>query len=325
MPSEQELADLFPEVAAMGVFNQGATVTDPPDDDDPGEPVEEPEVESDEEEEEEAPDVVAAQTFELDGEEIPADLIRAYHQFSQQLQSDPNLQQVIANYLQSGGQPQASQPQPSPAAGEWGVAPPGDAPAPAPTGFVIPEGIDTTDPGTQWLVNQLREQHEYRQRLDQQLGLLTQSVQQSTMQQQHEQRRQNETHVNQAVSQFKEDKGLNDGELAHIRQVAANLNVLEPLTKGVDPFTGAPTEVDLTAAIYKAMDIALNSMPEYQERVAQRLAKQQQQDTTRKGKLTALSSPSGSGSRTPRPPANEAERRNAMIASVAAAMNGGAE
>lgn len=320
MPSEQELADLFPEVAAMGVFNQGATVTDPPPDDDPGEPVEEPEDVESEEDEEETPEEVVAATYNLDGEEIPAELIRAYHQFSQQLQSDPNLQQVIANYLQSGGQPQASQPQPSPAAGEGAVTPPGDAPAPA--SFTIPDFIDQSDPGSQWLITQLREQHEYRQRLDQQLGLLTQSVQQQTMQQQQEIRRQNETHVNQAVSQFKEDKGLNDGELAHIRQVAANLNVLEPLTRGVDPFTGAPTQVDLTAAIYKAMDIALNSMPEYQERVAQRLAQRTEADKSRKGKLTALSSPSGSGNRTPRPPANEAERRNAMISAVSAAMNG---
>lgn len=93
---------------------------------------------------------------------------------------------------------------------------------------------------------------------------------------------------------------------------------------GIDPRTGLPvTNPNPIEAVTVAMEMAMWALPEFRTKAIKDEVKTARSDRVRKGKLTAISGNSGSASRSTPAPKNEAERRAAMIAEVAADMGHG--
>lgn len=179
-----------------------------------------------------------------------------------------------------------------------------------------PADVDLNDPTTAWLWGQLQAT---RQQLEATTQVLTRH--ESTLYEERSQAVQG--NIETAVSNYQAKRGLNDDDMAKVRQVAANLGVLPTLLSGTDPVTGAPTSRNPIDALDRAFEIAEYSDPVLRERRIADDVKQAREDDARKAKLTSLGGATGS---TPRQestaPMNESQRREAMIQAVAQMQSG---
>lgn len=190
------------------------------------------------------------------------------------------------------------------------------APAPsAPTTREVPEGIDLDDPAIAALWGQHTATLDHIARLEATVQAHDQYVNHSSQQQM-------ESLLNQARATYKEKHNLSDEEMTRVYDVAGRLQVLPALLSPVDPLTGTPRKADPLAAMQEAFEMARWSIPELREREMQLKVDEQKTTTKRKQKLSSLGGSSGSSPRTVPEPKTQSERRDAMIAAVAAAQNG---
>jgi hypothetical protein len=171
-------------------------------------------------------------------------------------------------------------------------------PPPEPT---IPDFIDQDDPAQLYLVKEI-------QRLNDQYAQVAADFQQ---------RRQQEdiAAYERAKTAWNAKYNFSAEELSSIEQEAGNLRIMAGL------ITGGMT---IEQATDRTLDTALRSIPEIYDRyLAQRTAAQKQrdsQDQVKKNKLGALAGRTGVTS-VPVPPVTQAEKRQAMVSDIAAALN----
>lgn len=237
--------------------------------------------------------------LDLDGTRYPRSQISAAAQFQQHLANDPQLQQLITDYL-TGSRIVAEQP----------------ALQPAQPVYDPRTDIDLDDPSTRALYEIVRRQNEQIEQLSS--GLRT-TYDASIQQQQQQINAQYKV----AAESFAKDHGLEDDDVNQISQVAARLGVLPQLMAQVDPVTGTPRAPDAIAAFQKALEIAMYQIPEYRDREFRRSVTTMQDEAQKRKLLGAVGGSSGSVARTttpPRPGSPEAKR--AMLAEVGAMLNG---
>lgn len=125
--------------------------------------------------------------------------------------------------------------------------------------------------------------------------------------------------VNRAKASFAKQHNLTDEEVTEIDVVAARLNVLPSLNRGINPITGEPVPNDPLSAVEMALDIAYRTIPKYQQReiesLKSTLTKEQRNASQRKSKLSSLGGSNGSIPRgqPEQPPKNMADARQRAI------------
>jgi hypothetical protein len=244
---------------------------------------------------------------EIEGSRYPRSQVQAATQFQQHLASDPQLQQLITDYLTGGGIPQQpTQPQrfiPPQQASPQALSQP-------------PEDLDLEDPSVRRLYQLVQQQNEAIQGLTQ--GLTT-TYEQSAAQSRQQINSQWQT----AATAFSKDHDLREDETEYLGQVAARLGVLPALMQGMDPITGSPSSPDPIRAFNRALEIAMFQVPEYRDREFRRSVQAQQQEAQKRKLLGAVGGSSGSVARTnPPPKAGSPEARKAMLSEVGAMLNG---
>lgn len=198
------------------------------------------------------------------------------------------------------------------------TTPPTPPAAETPPTREIPEGIDLDDPAIAALWNQHTATLDHIARLEATVQAHDQYVTNTSQQQM-------ETLLNQARVTFKEKHSLTEAEMQKVYDVTGRLQVLPALLSPVDPVTGTPRQIDPLSAMGEAFELARWNIPELREREMQLKVDEQKTDTKRKQKLSSLGGSSGSTPRTVPEPKTQAERREAMIAAVAAAQSGEGE
>jgi hypothetical protein len=178
----------------------------------------------------------------------------------------------------------------------------------------VPEDIDMDDPVQRRIWNELQET---RQQIAAQNNLLQRHQQQIDQ----SSRNTTEALINRISEEFREKNELSVDDLKVIRRRAAEL--IPQFTNPIDIETGLPRQVDPVYAIEQSLDAAKWSIPEFRDRALETLAKSKLEDLRKKSKLTSLGGSSGSVPRKATTPSTEHERREAMIAEVAAEMSGG--
>jgi hypothetical protein len=273
-----------------------------------------PEPEIEESEEEEEVEEVAASTptltpapsapLEIDG--VPFERLKKLAAFDKELASDPALVEYLRNYNSSQNQNQAQEP---------------------PTPVTLPPDIDLDDPTVAYLYQlQLQNQsliNEYRSRLDE----VSRFVQHNTNEIQVRRQMEVEALVRRGSESFKQQHNLTDEELSRVKDVAGKLQVVNVLSTGFDPITGAQVSTDPLTILDRALEIAYWQIPELRNRqissVIEETVQTKKASDKRKKKLAAISGSSGSAPRSDSSaPKTEAERRQRMIAEVASAMTG---
>lgn len=241
---------------------------------------------------------------ELDGQRFARSQVSAAAQFQQHLQSDPQLQQLITDYL-TGARTIAQAPQPQPQ--------PLQAPQPPYDPFAE---IDLDDPSLRALSNIVRQQN-------QQIQALTSGLRTTFDHSVNQQAQQIDAQYKTAATSFAKDHELEDGEVEAISQVAARLGVLPQLMQGMDPVTGVPHSPDPIASFQRALEIAMYQIPEYRDREFRRSVTTMQEHASKRKLLGAVGGTSGSVARTQTPPkAGSPEAKRAMLAEVGAMLNG---
>lgn len=188
------------------------------------------------------------------------------------------------------------------------VAPPqpGFQQPPPQPGTGIPDGVDLSDPTTAWLWNELQTT---RQQLDQASNVLTRhegAIGQTTTEH-------TESVIRQATEAYQAKRELSDEAMQMVKDTAAQLGILPGLMERMDPL----------AALDKAFETAEYSNPALRERRLEADLKAKQADDERKAKITSLGGTSGSVPRQEStPPKTEQERREKMVAEVAAMQRG---
>lgn len=177
-----------------------------------------------------------------------------------------------------------------------------------------PDDLDLDDPVQRRIWDELQatrqliaQQNELLVRHDQQIS---QSTQQTTA-----------ALVKRITDEYREKNELSPEEVSVISKKAALL--IPQFTNPVDLETGLPRTVDPVYAVEQALDAAKWSIPEFRNKALNTLAQQKLDDLRKKSKLTSLGGSSGSVPRKATTPTTEHERRQAMIAEVAAEMSGG--
>lgn len=127
--------------------------------------------------------------------------------------------------------------------------------------------------------------------------------------------------VDRVATEYATKKNLSAEELNVVRQQAARLNIVSSLASPIDPVTQLPRTVDPVQAVEQALDTAYWSIPQFRDRALADMTKAQIEDIRKKAKLTSLGGSSGSVPRKATRPTNENERREAMVAQVAADWN----
>lgn len=164
------------------------------------------------------------------------------------------------------------------------------APAPEPTQPVLSD-LDLDDPAIAALYarqqayeQELKAAREIIERHDRQFSQQTEQTTTSL--------------VNRAKASFAKQHGLTDEEVSEIDVVAARLNVLPSLNRGINPITGDPVPNDPLSAVEMALDIAYRTIPKYQQReidnLKSTLTKEQRNASQRKSKLSSLGGSNGS-------------------------------
>jgi len=248
-----------------------------------------------------APEETPSDFLELEGVRYPQSQIAAAARFQQQLATDPNLQQLITNYLAG-----------APAQVEHPASPVGDGSAP--TG--PPPDLDLDDPSVAALYRLYQTQTE-------QLNQLQYGINLTANQQIESQRQQVASVYSLAAAKFGEDHGLDAKDVETLSRVGARMNLMESLSQGMDPITGTPGPKDLSLAFNRALEIAMYSVPEYRDREFRRSVSSQREEAQKRKLLGAVGGSSGSTPRTQQAPApgTPAARRE-MVKEVAAMLNG---
>lgn len=252
-----------------------------------------------------------------DGVVVPRDRILAYEQFNERLAQDPQLAQLIQEYVTTGRVPGrgdgGGQGVPGPQSGQ----PAASAPAASP--FDNPPADFVDDPAFMAVWEANRAAYNAQQAT---INQLAQSQQLAMQQQAQEQQQRNIAIVNQASEAFKASRNLTDDDVMKLRATAARLNVLDSLLSGIDPLTGAPSSPDPISAVQRSLEIAYYSLPEYRARDLTNSQQQQTQERRRKAKVGSLSGSSGSVPRSTPAPTTPEGNRAAMLSEVGAMMNG---
>ena len=178
----------------------------------------------------------------------------------------------------------------------------------------VPEDIDLDDPVQRRIWNELQAT---KQLIAQQGELLNQHAQQINQSTQQT----TAALVERITEDYRAKNELTPEEVTVIRKKAALL--IPEFVNPIDLETGLPRKVDPVHAIEQALDAAKWSIPEFRNKALNELAKAQLEDLRKKSKLTSLGGSSGSVPRKATTPTTEEERRQAMIAEVAAEMSGG--
>lgn len=243
-------------------------------------------------------------TFKLDDDtSIDADTARRYLQFDAFLAENPDfvsaLQGIADGTFQVVPVDQETQPTKT---------------TPSTDSLSLPDDVDPDDPAVKFFLSQqAATQAQLTEALDKISSHESQITQQNAAT--------TTSIINRATISFQKDHSLTNEQMEKIQTTAANLQILPALMSPVDPMSGMPRKVDPLAAVEQALETAYWQLPEFREQEIESRLKQQKDDTTRKGKLTALGGSSGSTPKMPNAPTNEQERRQAMIAEVAAHMN----
>jgi hypothetical protein len=194
------------------------------------------------------------------------------------------------------------------------------APVANPTASPIvtsPEGLDLEDPS----VKALWEEH-LALRTD--LDRLRPMVESSTKALNVQQAEQAQSFIVRAQTAFAKEHDLTPEDVSRVQDVAARMNILPALMAPIDPVTGLPRKVDPLEALESSFKTAYAMMPEFETRRLAKIALRDQASKQKQKKLSSLAGSSGSvpKSNAQREPKNANERRNAMIAEVAASMFG---
>lgn len=274
-----------------------------------------------EEETEEAPETPAAETNEPetpptdnlkwewdDGLQLDREQARNLALFDAWLTANPQLAQQIAGVAQ--GQYELV-----PKDGR-GVQPDGPStivPPAAPASSTPPDELDLDDPVQKRLWHEL---NTTREQLNAASEVLTRHEQQIA------QTGANTTKalVDRVATEFATKKELTADELTSVRKHAAYL--LPQFSAPTDMETGLPRQVDPVYAVEQALEAAYWSIPQFRTKALENLTQQKVEDLRKKSKLNSLGGTSGSVPRKAQKPSNDTERRDAMIAEVAAAWNG---
>lgn len=242
--------------------------------------------------------------YDIAGRRYDRRQAEAWAQFDQMVSSDPQLSQLIQNYLQHKTEP---------------VAPPAPPTPPPPT---LPN-LDDLDPSYAEPIQNL-----YRAYQDQQAVLdrvSRQAAQAETLASQHMQR--TYTDIAQgAISEFQKSRNLDDPTMQAVARAARTSGFAEKYMQGTDPLTGLPVQPDPYHAVMSALEAGYLMAPETREIVVQRTiadrAARHATDNTRKQKLAGVSGASGSVPRTQTVPTNPQDARAAMTEEVSQMLNG---
>lgn len=257
-----------------------------------------------------------------DGRQISRELVDAYEQFNARLAQDPELQALITDYL-SGS---VRRPVPENEGGGAVGPPAGSAVLPPSPYDTPPPDLDLSDPviATMWNANKTawEQQQAFLRQQQEAISQLTGVVQQQYNEQAERARRDNEAVIAMAAQSFAKDHALSDDEVKQLRMIAGRMNILPTLMSGVDPITGAPSTPDPAKAVQRALEIAYFSNPEYRAKEFARQQDQAKEGQRRKAKASSLSGSSGSSPRSTPAPTTPESKRAAMVAEVAAMLNG---
>jgi hypothetical protein len=247
------------------------------------------------------PDSSSPDFLDIDGQHIPRSQVEAAARFQQQLVNDPQLRNLIQNYLAGTTVTEG-----------LAASPTGEGSAPVGP----PEELDLDDPQVRVLYTLLQQQSE-------QMSQLQRGVDASLNAHLQTQRQSIDSAWATASQSFAKDHDLSLEEVNMIGQVAARMNVAQGFAQTTDPITGMPREADPVWAMTRALDTAMMQIPEYRDREFRRSVEQQQKDARKKKNLGAVGGNSGSVSRVVAPPKpGTAEARAAMNAEVAQMLSG---
>lgn len=242
-----------------------------------------------------------------DGLEIDREKARNLALFDAWLEANPQLASQIAGVAQ--GQYELV-----PKSGR-GVQPDGPTSTLPPATPAYPDDFDADDPVQKRLWQELQSTRD-------QIAAASEVIQRHEAQIQQTGVSTTRALVERVSSEYAAKKNLDADEIALLRRTAANLNIVSSLASPFDPVSGLPRQVDPVAAVEQALDTAYWATPEFRSRALEEMTKQQISDIRRKARLNSLGGTSGSVPRKVAKPTNEQERREAMIAEVAAAWNG---
>ena len=245
------------------------------------------------------PEPESTDFIELDGQRYARSQLNAAAQFQQHLASDPQLQDLITNYLTGTQQTYPSQPA-----------------EPVQPQTVVPPELDLEDPTIRAIYTLIQQQNDQINQLS--AGLRT--TYDTTI---ASQKQQIDAQWETAAESFAKDHDLERKDVDQLGQVAARLGVLPQLMRPIDPTTGAPRNPDPVHAFQQALEIAMFQLPEYREREYRRSVQTQQKEAQKRKLLGAVGGSSGSVARTTTPPKpGSAEAKKAMLAEVSSMLTG---
>ena len=246
--------------------------------------------------------------IEIGGRSYTREQLEAFGRFSESLDTDPNLQQLLTSYY-TGRFDALLQPAPTAAPAPVAAAP--DLSQALPAG-----GLDLDDPNIATLVGYLQAQQAQIAQLQQATQTVAQqSVARSTQEA--------AALMNRAAASFAQEHSLGEEDMRRLRSSAARLQVLEPLMTGIDPITGAPVRPDLLAATERALEIAMYADPTSRQRMIDAALSAKREVSRKRQKLAGVG---GSGSGVSRQPVaarpGTPESKKAMTDEVAAMLAG---
>lgn len=248
--------------------------------------------------------------YEIAGRRYDRRQAEAWAQFDNLVAGDPQLRDLLTNYLQGRGRAPG---------GQQGGSPAPDSQPQAPTALppLPPEYAD--DPTVSALYNTVQQQQAILDRVSRQA---TQAEQIATSQAQR-----TYTDIAQgAMSEFQRTMQLDDTVMQEVASTAARMGFAEKYMSGMDPLTGAPVAPDPYKAVMAALQAGYFVTPSTRQLDVQRESQKQQQlveaDRIRKEKLSGVSGAAGSVPRTQAVPNNPKDARAAMTEEISQMFNG---
>lgn len=243
-------------------------------------------------------------TVEIGGRTYDRQEAEAWAQFDQMLASDPQLQQLLTNYLQGRGNAPAQ-------------APAEPSPPTSPLPDLPPQYTD--DEYMVALHNQMRAQQDQLDVVRKQ-AQFAQEISASNIQRQYTEIAQS------AITEFQKSHELDDDTMGRVIATGRSTGFAGRYMQGTDPLTGVPVTPDPYKATMSMLDAGYLLTPETRtidtEREIERRASRAQQDATRKQKLAGVSGAAGSVPRTQPVPNNPNDSRAAMVSEVESMLNG---
>lgn len=240
---------------------------------------------------------------ELAGRRYDRAQAEAWAVFDQMVESDPQLRQLLSEYLQKRTRPQTP------------IAAPSAPSQPLPDLPPEYQGDET-----------IMGLHRALQAQQEAIDAVRRQAANAESIASHQVQRTYSDIAQGAISEFQKARQLDDDTMAAVSRVARQSGFAEKYMQGVDPITGARVNPDPYKAVYSALEAGYFMAPETREveisRAIDQRAARIAEDKIRKEKLGGVSGASGSVPRTQTVPQNPRDSKAALLQEVTQMMNG---